>query len=56
MFELDRRGFLKMTTLGAAGLAAAMKHARIWGHSSFDGQVVHAEHVLADGDVVEIHA
>ena len=37
-------------------LAAAMKHARIWGHSSFDGQVVHAEHVLADGDVVEIHA
>jgi small GTP-binding protein len=36
-------------------LAASMKHARIWGPSAFDGQVVHADHVLAEGDVVEIH-
>ena len=36
-------------------LAAAMKHARIWGPSAFDGQVVHADHVLVEGDVVEIH-
>jgi ribosome-interacting GTPase 1 len=36
-------------------LAASMKHARIWGPSAFDGQVVHADHVLVEGDVVEIH-
>jgi ribosome-interacting GTPase 1 len=36
-------------------LAASMKHARIWGPSAFEGQVVHGDHVLAEGDVVEIH-
>jgi ribosome-interacting GTPase 1 len=36
-------------------LAASMKHARIWGPSAFDGQVVHADHLLVEGDVVEIH-
>jgi len=36
-------------------LATSMKHARIWGPSAFDGQVVHADHVLVEGDVVEIH-
>jgi ribosome-interacting GTPase 1 len=36
-------------------LAASMKHARVWGPSAFDGQVVHADHVLAEGDVIEIH-
>jgi ribosome-interacting GTPase 1 len=37
-------------------LAAAMKHARVWGPAVFDGQVVYADHVLAEGDIVEIHA
>lgn len=36
-------------------LAASMRHARIWGPSAYDGQVVHADHVLAEGDVVELH-
>ena len=36
-------------------LATSMKHARLWGPSAFDGQVVHGDHVLAEGDVVEIH-
>jgi small GTP-binding protein len=36
-------------------LAASMKHARVWGPSAFDGQVVHADHALVEGDVVEIH-
>ena len=36
-------------------LAASMKHARVWGPSAFDGQAVHADHVLVEGDVVEIH-
>ena len=36
-------------------LRAAMKHARVWGSSVFDGQTVHRTHVLSDGDIVEIH-
>ncbi len=37
-------------------LALGMKHARIWGPSAFEGQVVHADHVLVEGDIVEIHS
>jgi Predicted GTPase len=37
-------------------LAGTMKFARIWGPSAHDGQTVHRDHVLAEGDVVEIHA
>ncbi|MDH3497096.1 MAG: TGS domain-containing protein [Gemmatimonadota bacterium] len=36
-------------------VAASMKFARVWGPSAFDGQSVHAAHVLEEGDVVEIH-
>jgi hypothetical protein len=36
-------------------VAEAMKFARVWGTSTFDGQAVQREHVLAEGDVVEIH-
>ena len=36
-------------------IAATMKFARVWGPSAFEGQSVHADHVLAEGDVVEIH-
>jgi hypothetical protein len=33
-----------------------MKSARIWGASAaFDGQMVSREHVLQDGDVVELN-
>ena len=36
-------------------LAAALSGARVWGLSArFDGQRVGREHVVADGDVVEI--
>ncbi len=34
---------------------AHMKFARIWGQRVFDGQTVQREHVLDEGDVVEIH-
>ena len=34
----------------------SLRYARVWGHSGFDGQQVGAEHVLADRDVVELHA
>ncbi len=36
-------------------LAENLKSARIWGPSAFDGQSVHGNHVLAEGDIVEIH-
>jgi ribosome-interacting GTPase 1 len=31
-----------------------LKEARVWGSGSFDGQMVGRDHVLADGDVVEL--
>ena len=37
-------------------LARALKYARVWGKSGFDGQHVGRDHPLADGDVVELHA
>jgi ribosome-interacting GTPase 1 len=37
------------------GLLGTMTFARVWGRSAFDGQAVQKEHVLAEGDVVEIH-
>jgi len=36
-------------------LLGTMKFARVWGKSAFDGQAVQREHVLAEGDIVEIH-
>jgi ribosome-interacting GTPase 1 len=36
-------------------LALSLKHARIWGASGFDGQQVGPGHVVADGDIVELH-
>ncbi|UCF84682.1 MAG: TGS domain-containing protein [Desulfobacteraceae bacterium] len=32
-----------------------LKFARIWGKSVFDGQMVQRDHILQEGDVVEIH-
>lgn len=37
-------------------LARSLKYARVWGQSGFDGQHVGRDHLLADGDVVELHA
>ena len=36
-------------------LEGTMTFARVWGASAFDGQSVQKEHVLAEGDIVEIH-
>jgi len=36
-------------------IAEGFKFARVWGPSVFDGQAVKEAHVLAEGDVVEIH-
>lgn len=35
--------------------ARNLKTARIWGHGVHDGQMVSREHVLHDGDIVELH-
>ena len=32
-----------------------LKFARVWGATAFDGQTVQREHVLHEGDVVELH-
>ena len=37
-------------------LAASFHHARIWGRDAYDGQQVGKEHVVEDGDILEIHA
>src|SRR5262245_37278604 len=37
-------------------LVQSLKYARVWGRSSFDGQHVGREHVVEDGDVIELHA
>jgi uncharacterized protein len=36
-------------------IAASLKYARAWGRGVFDGQQVGPEHVVCDGDVVELH-
>ena len=37
-------------------LLSTMKFARIWGAGTFDGQTVQKDHLLLEGDIVEIHA
>ncbi len=50
------------TTVQAAAAAVhkdfveRLKYARIWGARAFDGQMVQREHVLEDGDILELHA
>jgi uncharacterized protein len=36
-------------------LAASFQHARVWGRGSYAGQQVGKDHVVEDGDVLEIH-
>lgn len=36
-------------------LLSTMTFARVWGASAFDGQAVQKDHVLFEGDIVEIH-
>ena len=37
-------------------MGKSLRFARVWGPSGYDGQHVGPDHVLADGDVVELHA
>jgi ribosome-interacting GTPase 1 len=35
--------------------SSRLKFARIWGSEKYDGQNVHKDHVLRDGDIIELH-
>ena len=37
-------------------IAETFRHARLWGSSAFEGQTVPSDYVLAEGDIVEVHA
>ncbi len=37
-------------------LAHTLKYARVWGSAKFDGQRVGKEHLVRDGDIVELHS
>jgi ribosome-interacting GTPase 1 len=37
-------------------IAQSLKYARIWGKAGFEGQHVGREHVVEDGDVIELHS
>ena len=37
-------------------LAQTLKFARIWGSAKFDGQQVGKDHVVRDGDIIELHS
>jgi ribosome-interacting GTPase 1 len=37
-------------------IAASLRFARIWGSGKFDGQQVGKDHVVKDGDVIELHS
>jgi ribosome-interacting GTPase 1 len=36
-------------------LAQRMKYARVWGSGKYDGVMVKRDHVLQDGDIIELH-
>lgn len=46
---------LDVATLVHREIAAEFKFARLWGDSDFDAQQVGRDHVVVDGDVLEIH-
>jgi ribosome-interacting GTPase 1 len=52
-----RRGqtVLDVAELVHRDIAASFAYARLWGDGHFDGQQVGADHLVSDGDVVELH-
>jgi len=53
-----RRGatVVEVARLVHQDLASTLKYARVWGSGPFEGQQVGPEHLVADGDIVELHA
>jgi ribosome-interacting GTPase 1 len=52
-----RRGatVLDVAALVHRDLAGSLRYARAWGRQVYDGQQVGPEHLVADGDIVELH-
>jgi ribosome-interacting GTPase 1 len=53
---LDRGSTLEMAAAAIhKSFAQRLKYARIWGSGKFDGVQVKRDHVLQDGDIIELH-
>jgi ribosome-interacting GTPase 1 len=53
---LKTGGTLEMAAVSIhKSFAQRMKYARIWGSGKFDGIMVKRDHVLQDGDIIELH-
>ncbi|OGN98102.1 MAG: hypothetical protein A2Y89_07355 [Chloroflexi bacterium RBG_13_51_18] len=53
---LERDSTLEMAATSIhKSLALRMKYARVWGSGKFDGVMVKRDHVLQDGDIIELH-
>jgi ribosome-interacting GTPase 1 len=54
---LDRGGTMEDAAISVhKDFGKKMKYARIWGSGKFDGVMVKRDHVLLDGDIIELHA
>ena len=45
-----------MARLVHKDIANSLKFARLWGGGQFAGQQVSAEHLVRDGDIIELHS
>jgi len=55
-FIIDRGStVLDAATAVHKEIAASLKYARVWGKNTFDAQMVGRDHVLTDGDVIQLH-
>ncbi len=53
---LERGSTLEMAATAIhKSFARRMKYARVWGSGKFDGVMVKRDHVLQDGDIIELH-
>jgi hypothetical protein len=53
---LERDSTLEMAATSIhKSFAQRMKYARVWGSGKFDGVMVKRDHVLQDGDIIELH-
>ena len=53
---LERGSTLEMAATAIhKSFVQRMKYARVWGSGKFDGVMVKRDHVLQDGDIIELH-
>jgi ribosome-interacting GTPase 1 len=55
-FTLRRGGTVRdLAQMIHRGRAAELRFARVWGSGKFDGEQVSGDHVVRDGDIIELH-